>query len=137
MPTPLERHFEKFTAGPTVAKQKRIRVTLRPDGVIYLNANMYRILGKPEAVALYYSRDADTIAIQPANPRIEEHFPLLPKGQSGWEIGAGNFCGHHALRPKQTQEFIRPDINDHGILMLNLRETVNSTPRPHRKKRQK
>ena len=133
----LERHFEKFTAGPALAKQKRIHVTLRPDGVIYLNQNIYRILGKPDAVALYYSREEDMIAIEPANARLPAHFPLMPKGKTGWEISAGNFCGHYGLRPKQTQEFVRPDIDNSGILLLNLRQTVNSTPRPHRKRRQK
>ena len=131
----LERHFEKFTAGPALAKQKRVHVTLRPDGVIYLNENMYRILGKPGAVALYYSRETETIAVEPANPRLPAHFPLLRKGDAGWEISAGPFCGHYGLRPKQTQQFIRPDIDNSGILLLNLRETVNSTPRPHKKRR--
>jgi hypothetical protein len=131
----LERHFRKFTAGPALAKQKRIHVTLRPDGVIYLNQNVYRMMGQPGAVALYYSDETDTIAIEPADPRSNEHFPLLRKGKTGWEISSGNFCGHYELRPKQTQQFVRPEINNDGILLLNMRETINSTPRPHKKRR--
>jgi hypothetical protein len=130
----LGREWEKFKGGPVVASQNRMHVTLNPKGIIYMNNNAYRILGKPAAVALYYNRERDDIAIEPANPRFPENFPVRPK-QSAWIIQASPFCVHFRLKPSTTQRFVRPDIDDSGILHLELGNTVTTsgTPRKPRK----
>lgn len=119
----LDREWEKFKGGPVVASQNRMHVTLNPKGIIYMNSNAYRILGKPAAVALYYNREKDDIAIEPANPRLAENFPVVPK-QSAWIIRASPFCVHFGLKPATTQRFVRPDIDNSGILHLELGNTV-------------
>ena len=124
----LERDFEKFNGGPTLATQNRMHVTMSALGVIYLNQNTYRILGKPAAVSLYYSREQDTIAIEPANPRLPQSFPVKPC-QNAYRILAGPFLGHFKIRTAETIRFVRPDIDDQGVLMLDLRATVNVTRR--------
>lgn len=129
----LERDFEKFTGGPTPATRDRMHVTLSALGVIYLNQNTHRLLGNPAAVALYYSRDKDTIAIEPASPRIEQNFPVKPM-QNAWRILAGPFLGHFGIRTDHTLRFVHPDI-ENGVLMLCLRDTVNVTPRRYKHKK--
>jgi len=129
----LERDFEKFTGGPVKATRDRMHVTLSPLSVIYLNQNTYRLLGNPAAAALYYSREKDTIAIEPASPRIDENFPLKPM-QNGWRILAGPFVGNFGIRTDRTLRFVHPDI-DNGILLLSLRDTVNVTPRRYKKQK--
>ncbi|MFN0276970.1 MAG: hypothetical protein ACKVRN_00045 [Pyrinomonadaceae bacterium] len=130
----LERDFEKFTGGPVIATRDRMHVTISALGVIYMNQNTHRLLGKPAAVALYYSREKDTIAIEPASPRFEQNFPVKPMQICGWRILAGPFLGHFGIRTDHTLKFVHPDI-DNGVLLLDLRSTVNVTPRRYKQKK--
>jgi hypothetical protein len=120
----LERKWEKFRGGPFAASASEPRVTLNRKGLIYMNARMYTALGRPKAVALYYCREDDAIAVQPAYERFAEHFQVAKK-QTGWAIHASTFCRHYKIRVPNTERFLRPDLNDEGVLILNLRDTVN------------
>lgn len=80
-------------------------------------------LARPKAVALYYSREDDSIAIEPAYERFIQNFAVIKRG-SGWFIHASTFCRHYNTRIPNTTRFIRPDLTNEGQLILNLRETV-------------
>ncbi|MGH9821028.1 MAG: hypothetical protein ACRD43_12755 [Pyrinomonadaceae bacterium] len=119
----LDRKYEKFKGGPYLSRGDEIRVTLNRRGMIYLNAKAYQCLGGPKAVALYYSREDDTIAVEPAYPRFVENFQVVKK-QRGWGVHASTFCRHFRIRVANTERFIRPDLTNEGHLILNLKETV-------------
>jgi len=120
----LERNWEKFNGGPQAAAGAGdVRVTINRKGLIYLNAKMYTAFGRPKAVALYYDREADAIALEPAYERFAQNF-LFTKRQTGWAIHASTFCRHYKIRIPDTERFIRPDLTNDGNLILNLRETV-------------
>ena len=119
----LDREWEKFKGGPTIASQKRFYVTMNANGAIFLNSNTHKALGSPAGVALYYHRDKDTIAIEPANVRLAESFPVNQRS-SGWMVYASPFCRHFRIKLSTTESFINPDVNDQGALLLNLRTTV-------------
>ncbi|MBA2335826.1 MAG: hypothetical protein M3449_11135 [Acidobacteriota bacterium] len=119
----LEKKWEKFKGGPLAKRGQEVRVTLNRKGLIYMNAKMYQCLGRPKAVALYYSREDDAIAVEPAYPRFVENFQVVKK-QMGWAVHASTFCRHHKIRIPNTERFIRPDLTNEGQLILNLRETV-------------
>ena len=121
----LDRKWEKFQGGPASAPAGRqaVRVTINRKGLIYMNGRMYQAFGRPKAVALYYSREDDSIAVQPAHERFVEHFTVVKK-QNGWAIHASTFCRHYKIRIPNTERFIRPDLDREGNLVLNLRETV-------------
>lgn len=121
----LERNYEKFLGGPAtrLGQLADPRVTINRKGLIYLNRKAYETFGSPKAVALYYNREDDTIAIEPAYPRFTENFPVIPK-QEGHAIHAASFCRHFGISVPNTERFIRPDLNKEGALILNLRETV-------------
>jgi hypothetical protein len=110
---PLDRDFEKFKGGPVVATRDRPHVTLSSLGVIYLNQAAYRVLSRPPAVSLYYSSERDCVAIEPADPRRPESFPVK-QCQNGYRILAGPFVGHFRLRTDHTIRFLRPDLTDSG-----------------------
>ena len=131
----LERDFEEFAGGPTIATQKRIYVTIRPKGDIYLNSNTHRLLGKPDAVKLFYSRERQTIAVVSANARHAKSFPLF-KVETGYAIRAAPFCGHYNIHVGQTERFIDADIDAAGYLILDLRRTVNPTSKKWKSRRQ-
>ena len=121
----LDREWEKYSGGPSVSTHKRVHVTIRQRGDIYLNKFAWNVLGKPKAVALYYNRERDEIAMEPADPRRPENFPVQER-HTGYRIAAGPFCQHFRIRRDyaQSQRFLHPDIDNYGILHLDLRDTV-------------
>ena len=120
----LDRSWEKFKGGPEQQRKAgALRVTINRTGMIYMNAKIYQVFGKPQAVALYYNRAEDSIAVEPSNPRHVENFPVA-KNQLGWSIHASTFCRHFGIKIPNTECFIRPDITNEGQLVLKLRETV-------------
>jgi hypothetical protein len=131
----LDRDFEKYLGGPTVSTRERMHVTLSALGVLYMNANTHRLLGNGAAVALYYSSKQDVITIEPASPRIDEHFPVKPmSGGNGWRILLGPFLGNYKIRTDVTLKFVKPDI-ENGILLLSMRSTVNVTSRRYKSRK--
>ncbi|MEP6847420.1 MAG: hypothetical protein ABI999_01100 [Acidobacteriota bacterium] len=118
---PLDRKWEKFQGGPAGAGE--LRVTINSRGMIYLNRKAYQVFGNPQAVALYYGRENDSIAIEPAYPRFAENFKVVKK-QEGWGIHASTFCRHFGIRVVSTQRFLRPNLTNEGQFILGLRETV-------------
>jgi hypothetical protein len=119
----LDRKWEKYRGGPAAVSKNSIRVTINHKGMIYMNAKTYTALGRPEAVALYYNREEDAIAVEPANPRSIENFPVVER-LNGRAINSGSFCRQFGIKIPLTQRFIRPDITNDGHLILALRETV-------------
>lgn len=122
----LDKKWEKFHGGPAQGRPEsanHIHVTINRKGDIYLNSRAFEAFGRPKAVALYYSREDDAIAVQPAYERFIEHFPVVKK-QMGHAIHAASFCRHWKIRVPTTERFLRPDLDNEGNLILNLRETV-------------
>lgn len=133
----IDRDFERFRGGPTQAMADRLHVTINKESVIGLNQNCYRLLGKPPAVYLYFSRARDIIAIEPLqNPRLPEAFPVKSKNDAGWRINASPFCKHFGIRLDATERFIDPDITSDGKLILKLSETVTVRQIRRKKKQQ-
>ena len=123
----LERDFIRYTGGPVLSTRDRLHVTLGELGIIYLNKRTYEVWARPVAVFLYYSAEKDTIALEHASPRRAESFPVKVC-QNGYRILAGPFLGHFNIRVPNTVRFTLPEIEG-GLMLLNLRETVNVTAR--------
>lgn len=131
----LDRQWERFKGGPTIASSKRLHITVGKRGLLYMNANAHRLLGRPAAVYLYFNREKDQIALEPANPRLPESFPLREK-REGFAVYATPFFRHFGIRVDRTEMFVRPDLSDDGkLLVLDLSNMVAVT-RPPRKTRQ-
>lgn len=121
----LGREYERFQGGPTRPPRDRIHVSLQSGRKIYINLNTYRQLGEPEAVFLYYSRERDEIAIEAANPRLSESFPLRrAMSGRGFTIYIGPFVTHFGIRISGTHRFVDPIIDENGILHLKLADLV-------------
>lgn len=121
----LDRKWEKFRGGPCAmgGGSREMRVTINRKGLIYLNRTAYQAFGSPKAVAIYYNREDDAIALEPAYPRFDENFQLVKK-QTGWAVHASPFCRHHGISIPNTERFIRPDLTNEGQMILDLRQTV-------------
>ena len=126
----MDKDFERFQGGPNEALRNRVYVTLSPTRNIVLNRRAYELLGRPQAVRLYYSRERAAIGLEVVSPRFNEAFPVVQNGPSGYRISAAPFCRHFNIAPEETLKFITPELN--GLTMtLKLSETV-SVARPKR-----
>lgn len=127
--------LEKFMGGPTQSTHDRIHITISKEHVIGMNNNCYRLLGKPPAVYLHFSREDAIIAIEPVHSfRMPSAFPVKPKNSVGWRINAVPFCKHYNIRMDSTERFVYPEFTlDGKMLLLKLTETV--TVRQFRRKK--
>ena len=120
----LDREYEKFTGGPTQSVYDRYHVTINKRNIIGLNEKLYRELGKPALVYLYFNRARDVIVVEPCVlPHSPEAFPVKRKTHGGWRINASPFCRHFNVRLDATYRFTDPDLRD-GRLHLKLSQTV-------------
>lgn len=118
----MARQWEKFMGGPVVSTRDRMHITLNRKGVFTMNRKTYEVLGKPKAVVLYFEKETGVIGISSAHERLREAFPLKEK-IGYWLIYAIPFCRHFGIRLDGTEAFVNPDIDDQGILQLDLRTT--------------
>ena len=101
----------------------KLRATINYHGMIYLNEKLFAELGSPAAVALFYNREDNIIAVEPAFALNDETFPVQ-KYQAGRVVRASTFCRHYRIRVPNTEEFRRPNLDPNKTLLLNLRDTI-------------
>ena len=129
----IDRKYEKFLGGPTQAPETRLHVSMDKRGVITINATCYKLLGKPVAANLYYSRADDMIAIEPVHSsRLPTAFPFRQNSSARY-LNAAPFCRHFRIKLDATQRFLSPEVRD-GALHLKLSETVTITREVRKKK---
>lgn len=119
----LDRGWEKFTGGAILPNRDRIHITINKRGLIYFNANCHRMLGRPEAVHLFFNRSKDTIALRPASERLNDVFPVRERS-GAYFVHASPFCKHFGIKLTTTERFVGPDVDKEGHLHLDLSSTV-------------
>ncbi len=119
----MDREWEKFRGGPNLPNSERVHVTLAKNGIIFMNQNMHRLLGKPSAVYIYFNRAKDQIALEATSPRLAESFPVKEKS-TGFMIHASPFCKHFGIKLDTTHMFASPDLTSDGKLLLDLSNMV-------------
>ena len=129
----IDRKYEKFLGGPTQDPETRVHVSMDKRGVITMNATCYKLLGKPVAANLYYSRADDSIAVEPVHSnRLPTAFPFRPNSTARY-LNSAPFCRHFGIKLDSTQRFLSPEIRD-GALHLKLAETVTIKREGRRRK---
>ena len=123
-------HWEEFQAGPTLPLEKRMHVTLSPRNVILINGNIHDRLGNPDAVLLLFDKVNSIIGISPAPASRPNAFPIRTKGRGRHRlIWASPFCKHFGIRVDRVTAFINAEIDENGVLRLDLRSTTEITRR--------
>lgn len=131
---PLDSEWEKFNGGQNLPKQDHIHITMNKGGIIYINGNAYRMMGRPEAVHFFFNRKNNKIALRPAHARLKDVFQVKEKNH-GYLIHASPFCINFGIRLDSTEKFVNPEVDNEGILHLDLSTTVTVSGK--RRKRRK
>jgi len=129
------KDWKEFDAGPIASMRNRIRVTLSPQGKILLNRLAFQALDQTQAVVLLFDESDRTIGLKPADPTRKNAFAVKQ-----WDrfhnrtILAASFCRHYNLLPTRTILFNNAEVDNDGVLRLELRETIaiggTRKPRP-------
>ena len=117
--------FEIFEAGPVATNRDRLHVTINKNGHIFSNRLMLEALGEPHAVMLMFDRRRKIIGVMPSQLYTPHSFPLKNKQSKksrGRMVYANNFFRHYSIRPSETIAFVSPEVNNNGILVLNLHD---------------
>jgi hypothetical protein len=123
----VDVEWEKFLGGPVKPPALRMHATIARGGRIHLNGNLYKRLGSPEAVWLFFNRRLQQIAIQATSLRMPEAFPLRftsSTRRSTRYFNASSFCTHFGIKIRQTHKFNDPHFSADGKLILNLNATT-------------
>ena len=130
-------HWEEFQAGPTMPRSERMHVTLSERNIILLNGNIHDKLGNPNAVILLFDKVNSVIGVLAASPHVPNAFPVKQKGEGRHRlIRATPFCKHYGIVMDSTTAFLNPEIDDEGVLRLDLK-TTTPTQRRGRKTRRR
>lgn len=125
---PLDNRWERHYGGPDRSVTTRLHATIGPKRRILLNANLYRLIGSPAEVLLYFNPKVSKIAIESANPGATGAFPVT-KRRGSYEIPAASFCRDNHINVRTTQKFVNPHITHEHRLLLDLKRTIPVTRR--------
>jgi len=120
--------FEQFIGGPAKPYRERLHATIGPKRRILLNANLYNLWGRPDAVHIFFDRATFRIALRPAPQNDPLAFPIK-HNRGCFQILAGPFCRHYKINLNHTHRFVSPKIDSKRRLILDLRATVDVTRR--------
>ena len=111
---------------------------MNPRGDIVINCAAYEMLGGPKAFLILFDRINKRIGLKPAALSTRNAYPVLASNRTG----AKKVRGHRMTREQRinlahTVQFDDAEIDEDGILILDLRTAVVSRRALGYKKRQK
>jgi hypothetical protein len=119
-------NWTKFNGTPFASKARReVRVTLNKHGVIYLNSKACDLLGRPAAVEMLLEGTRQIIGLKRTDIRRTNAFHLKNHKKNAGYIRAAAFCQHFRIKPARTVLFQNVDIDNYGVMHLDLTNTVN------------
>ncbi|MEO6052210.1 MAG: hypothetical protein ABIP78_12895 [Pyrinomonadaceae bacterium] len=86
----------------------------------------YDAMKRPGAVEMLYDGNRRIIGLSPTDPRKRNAFAVKKHGTAGsyrW-ISAAAFCSHFRLKFARTLLFDQGDIDDDGVMPLDLGKVI-------------
>jgi len=99
-----------------------IYVTMNGKGQIVINRAAHVRMDMPEAFHILYDSANNVIGLKPTRLVVRNAYPAHKAGKHGGRrIAAYRLLKEHSLVVKDTLEFPDAEIDDDGVLVLNLR----------------
>ncbi len=117
--------WKTYRGGPTKAPATVVNISINSKNVITLNRQAYELISRAESAVLLFDDKNSVIGIVPANHKNAEAFPVRPKNEGNWIINAAPFCRHFRISVDRTERFDDPQVDNEGILHLDLKRTHN------------
>ena len=106
-----------------------IYVTMNPGGDIVLSRVTHQMMGGPAAVLLLYDRTNLRIGLKPTALTTRNAYPLPVSNNAGAKkVHTNRLVKEHRIDLPHTVRFYDAEIDEDGVLILNLR-TSKPCPR--------
>lgn len=128
-------HWETFKGGPTKPENQDFSITINKRHELTFNRYAVKMLGDPDAVKLMFEKSESLIGVVASNLKDKDAFPLKAKNGYNWIVHLAPFCRHHKILIDKTEKFDHPEIDEQGILRLDLKGTHDVSIRRTRKSR--
>lgn len=111
-------------------------VTLSRKGEILIGAEAFEKMGEPDSAVLLFDRGNHAVGIAAAEADAVNAYPMIAKKNCRHRVIRANlFCRHHQVLVPRTAAFGRAEIDEDGILVLDLRTLVGIGGKPRRYKK--
>jgi hypothetical protein len=118
----MKRDWKTIPHGDKRAQWAGIYATMNRKGTIALNRAADERMGSPAAYQLLYDSANNTIGLKPTALSMRNAYPAQKSGRHGGrKVNAYRLLTECSLVIKETLEFPDAEIDEDGILILNLR----------------
>ena len=111
--------------GTTEARWGVLYATLNMEGHIRISRVTHERLGSPDSYVLLYDRAREVIGLRPARLAVDQNaYRAIDRGPYGGKrINAFRLCREFEIETNQTVRFHHCQIDNSGVLILDLRDT--------------
>ncbi len=121
-----KRIWQQSRRDPTAGRWAAIYATLNPKGVFHISRLTFEMLGEPDGIHLLFDKLNNTIGLKPTRLVMKDAFPIKDKNEHHGKIIRGfSFVEEFGIRLNETVRFPGAEIDDDGILVLDLRKAVS------------
>lgn len=124
-PTNIRRNWQECPREAKEARWAQLYATMNPDGDIIISRYTHEKLGAPDSYVLLFDREREVIGLRPARMDKEKNaYPARKRGNyGGRRIRGYRLCREFGIRIGQTVRFPRCQLDNRGILLLDLKDT--------------
>lgn len=135
----MKRHWREIARDNKRPQWAGVYVTMNSKGTIVMNREAYERMGAPAAFNLLYDSANNTIGLKPTAAAMRNAYPALVSGRHGGrKLSAYRLITECGLCIDETLEFRDAEIDQDGILVLNLRTAkVSNRALNHPKRKNK
>lgn len=120
-----KKHWKQIGRDAKRGRWATFHVTMCPKGIIAINRFTIETLGSPDAFFLLFDELNHTIGLQPTAKGVTDAYPTAARGPRGAQmVRANRLCKECNIRLAATIRFTAPEIDQDGILNLDLRKAI-------------
>ena len=125
----MREDWQEISRGDILPQHAGIYVTMNPKGDIVLSRITYEMLDSPPAFVILFDKTNRRIGLNPAALATRNAYPARVASRAGAKkIRGHRLTREHRIDLPHTIQFFDADINEDGILVLDLR-TAKISPR--------
>ena len=120
----MKAEWKEIKKGDVVPGAAGLYASLNPKGNIVINLATHERMGSPEAVNLLFDAVNNRIGLKPTSAALRNAFRLHRHGRGlRRRVWALKLVREVGIAVRETIEFQNPEIDQDGILILDLRDT--------------
>ena len=131
----VARKWEECERDPELSPRwQSLYASLKPDGELWLSRKTHEAMGEPPGYVMLFERERAVIGLRRSDPsQRQTAYPANARGKHGAvRIRASRLLKDFGIYVENTIRFPRAQIDRQGVLILDLRDTVNSAKRRRR-----